>query len=321
MPVEKSYALLGFFIVVTLIVVLVTAVFFIQRLKRRPAISMVTYTNENVFGLDVSSAVRLRGVPVGRVTGIRVDPRGTIVEIDFEVFLDRLNTIGLDVKRLQTITNIGGMFPRLRAQLMGNPITGEAYLLLDQPQNPAPPMELGFEPNRPYVPSQPSPFAMVQDRLPALLDRADTTLQTLSEVVARMPDSLDRSDRFFTNTERIMHKSRLPELSADSRMFFARTSAQIEQMRSEVEGVIGTEGALIKFSEEARAAIKAADLPAAAQSAREAADDSRLASDDLRRSLPAIRDSLERLRELSRTLKEQPESLVYGPRPSDGKHR
>jgi ABC-type transporter Mla subunit MlaD len=321
MAVEKSYARLGFFIVLTLVLLLVTAVFFIQRLKKRPAIGMVTYTTDNVFGLDISSPVRLRGVPVGRVTAIRVDPRGTIVQIDFEVFLDRLNTIGLDVSRLRTITDVGGVFPNLRAQLMGNPITGEAYLLLDQPENPPPPMELGFKPNRPYVPSVPSPFEMAQDRLPALLDRANATLDTLREIVARMPDSLDRSDRFFDNTDRIMRESELPTLSADSRKFFATTSAQIEQIRSDMDGVIGNEGSLVKFSEEARAAIKAADLPAATQAAREAADNSRLAADDLRRTLPAIRDSLQELRELSRMLEEQPESLVYGPRPPKEKHR
>jgi len=321
MPVEKSYARLGFFIVVTLVVILATAVFFIQRLKNRPALGMVTYTTDNVFGLDVSSAVRLRGVPVGRVTGIRVNPYGTIVEVDFQVFLDRLNTIGLDVRRLETITDIGGVFPNLRAQLMANPLTGEAYLLLDQPNNPPPPMKLGFKPNRPYVPSVPSPFTTVQDRVPAVLDQANATLQTLREIVARMPESLDRSDRFFTNIERTLHESQLPELSADTRKFFATTSAQIEQIRCEMERVIGPEGTFTKFSEEARATIKASDLPAATQSLREAADNSRLASDDLRRSLPVIRDSLEQLRELSRTLEEQPESVVYGPRPPQGKRQ
>ncbi len=321
MAVEKSYARLGFFIVLTLVLFLVTAVFFIQRLKKRPAIGMVTYTTDNVFGLDVSSAVRLRGVPVGRVTDIRVNPHGTIVQIDFEMFLDRLDTIGLDVSRLRTLTDVGGVFPHLRAQLMGNPITGEAYLLLDQPENPPPPMELGFKPNRPYVPSVPSPFEMAQDRLPALLDRATATLQTLREVVARMPDSLDRSDRFFDNTDRIMRESDLPTLSVDSRKFFATTSAQIEQIRSDMDGVIGSEGSLVKFSEEARAAIKAADLPAATQAAREAADNSRLAADDIRRTLPPIRDSLQELRELSRMLEEQPESFVYGQRPPKEKHR
>jgi len=321
MPAEKSYARLGLFIVVTLAVVLVTAVFFIQQLKNRAAIDMVTYTTENVFGLDVSSVVRFRGVPVGRITGIRVDPKGTMVEIDFEVFLDRLSTIGLNVRRIRTISDIAGVFPKARAHVMGNPMTGEAYLLIDQPQNPPPPLELGFKPSRPYIPSMPSMFARVQDQLPALLDRADATLQTLSEIIARMPDSFDRSDRFFTHVERIIDESHLPTLSADSRKFFTTTSAQIEQIRSEMDGVIGTEGTLVKFSEEARAAIKAADLPASTQSAREAADNSRLAEDDLRRSLPVIRESLEQMRDLSRMLEEEPESVVYGPRPAEGKGR
>lgn len=318
---EKSYAPLGLFIVATLIVVLVTAVFFIERLKNRASIGMVTYTKENVFGLDVSSGVRLTGMPVGRVTGIRVDPKGDMVEIDFEVFLDRLSTIGLDVKRIRTITDVGGVFPKTRAHIMSNPITGEAYLLLDQPQNPPPPIELGFKPSRPYIPSMPSVFATAQDRLPALLDSADATLRTLTEIVARMPASLDRTDRFFTNTERMMRDSQLPTLSADTRKFFETTSAQVEQIRFDMDRVIGAQGTLIKFSEEARTAIKAADFPAMSESAREAADNSRLASDDLRRSLPAIRDSLEQLREFSRAIEEQPESVMYGSRPVEEKPR
>ena len=320
---EKSYASLGLFIVVTLIVVLVTAVFFIERLKNRASIAMVTYTRENVFGLDVSSSVRLRGVPVGRVTGIRVDPKGDMVEIDFEVFLDRLSTIGLDIRRLRRRIkeiDVEGVFPKTRAHIMGNPITGEAYLLLDQPTNPPPPIELGFKPSRPYIPSMPSVFSTVQDRLPALLDSADATLQTLTEIVARMPASLDRTDRFFTKTERMIHDSQLPTLSADTRKFFETTSAQVEQIRFDMDRVIGAQGTLIQFSEEARAAIKAADLPAMSESAREAADNSRLASDDLRRSLPAIRESLEQLRELSRAIEDQPESVMYGSRPVEKKH-
>jgi hypothetical protein len=320
MPAEKSYARLGLFIVVTLVVVLATAVLFIQRMKQRAAIGMVTYTNENVFGLDVSSSVRLRGVPVGRITEMRVDPKGALVEIDFDVYLDHLKTIGLDVKRLRKLTDVAGVFPNLRAQIMGNPMTGQAYLLLDTPRNPPEPMELGFQPSRPYVPSAPSPFATVQDRLPALLDRADATFQDLSAVIARMPYSLDRGDRFFTHVEQIMHESQLPALSADSRKFFNTTSTQIEQMRSELDRMLGPQGTFTKFSEEARTAIKDSDFPATTQAAREAADNSRLAADDLRRSLPAIRDSLERLRDLARMLDEQPESVIYGPRPPEKKH-
>jgi len=316
---EKNYARLGIFIVVTLIVVLATAALFIQRWRSREVIDMVTYTTENVSGLDVSSPVRYRGVAVGQVTDLRVDPRGTTIEIDFEVFVERLSTIGMHTGRIREIADFGGVFPRLRARIIGNPVTGEAYLLLDVPQNPPPAITLGFTPNRPYVPSIPSVFATVQDRLPQLLDRTEATLQTLTEIVTRIPASLDRSDRFFTNVERIVQESELPALSVDSRNFFATTSAQIEQIRSDLDGVMGTEGTLAKFSEEARAAIKAADFPSATQSARDAADNSRLAADDLRRSLPVIRDSLEQMRDLARQIEEQPESVVYGPRPPQEK--
>ena len=96
------------------------------------------------------------------------------------MFLDRLDTIGANVKRIRQIADLGGVFPKLRAQVVGNPVTGEAYLLLDVPQNPPPPMALGFTPDRPYVPSMPTLLATVQDRLPEVLERAEATLQTLA---------------------------------------------------------------------------------------------------------------------------------------------
>src|SRR4029450_7589774 len=240
MAVEKSHARLGLFLVVVLVVVLATAVLFIQRVRSRSVITLVTYTTENVSGLDVSSPVRYRGVPLGRVTDLRVDPRGSVIEIDFELFLDRLNTIGANIELIRRTADIEGMFPNLRAQVVGNPVTGEAYLLLDAPANPPPPLALGFTPNRAYIPSMPTPLSSMRDRVPEVLERAEATLQVLREIVSRIPDSLDRSDRFFTNVERIIRQSNLPELSADSRKFFAETSAQIGQLASEMEAVVGT---------------------------------------------------------------------------------
>ena len=98
MAVEKSYARLGLFVVVVVLTALATAVFFVQRVRSQAVIGMVTYTTDNVSGLDVSSPVRYLGVAVGRVTEVRVDPRGAtaVVEVDFDVFLDRLNTIGMN---------------------------------------------------------------------------------------------------------------------------------------------------------------------------------------------------------------------------------
>jgi len=315
MAAEKSYARLGLFLVVVVMVILTTGLLFLQRLRSRDVIEMVTYTTENVSGLEVSSPVRYRGVSIGRVNGVRVDPRGATVEIDFEVFLDRLNTIGVSAERIRQISDLSGMFPRLRASRVSNPVTGEAYLLLDVPEKAPPPMTLGFTPERPYVPWTPTALATVQDRLPAIMERAEATLQALTEIVNKVPESLDRSNRFFTNVERIVEESQIPALSADSRQFFSTTSAQIDKIATDLNRVIGPDGTLVTFVENANAAINAADLPTTNQSARAAADQTALAADDLRRALPAIRDSLDQLRDLARQLQEQPESVVYGPRP------
>ena len=91
---------------------------------------------------------------------------------------------------------------------------------------------------------------------------AEATLRTLAEIVSKVPESLDRSNRFFTNIERIVQDSQLPALSADSRKFFSTTSEQIDKIATDLNRVIGTDGTLVTFVEDANAAIKAADLPA-----------------------------------------------------------
>jgi len=260
--------------------------------------------------------VRYRGVVVGRVSNLQVEPGGRTIEIDFEMFTDRLKTVGANVTNLQELARSRAFFERLRAQIVRNPVTGEAYLFLDLPENPPPPMTLGFTPSRPYIPSMPTPISELRDRLPEVLERVEATLQVLREIVARMPDSLDRADRFFTNVERIVRESELPALSAESRKFFSTTSTQIEAVASNLDALVGDEGTLSKFANEARAAIDAADLPASGRATREAMEQTSLTAEDLRRSLPAMRESLAQLRELARQLQEQPESVVHGTRPA-----
>jgi hypothetical protein len=254
---------------------------------------------------------------VGRVSNLQVEPGGRTIEIDFELFNDRLTTVGANVTNLQKAES--GWFERLRAQVVSNPVTGEAYLFLDMPENPPPPMTLGFTPSRPYIPSMPTPIGQLRDRLPEVLEGVKATLQVLREIVARMPNSLDRADQFFANVERIVRESELPALSADSRKFFSTTSAQIETIASNLDGLVGNEGTLSKFASEARAAIDAADLPASGRATREAMEEATLAAEDLRRSLPAMRESLGQLRELARQLQEQPESVLHGTRPAGAK--
>lgn len=320
MAAHKSQAGLGLFVVVSVLAVLGTAMFFIQRLRSRPVLPVVTYTTENVSGLDVSSPVRFRGVTLGQVTDVRLDPRGIVIEIRFDLFLDRIQALGGNVRRVQQRAE-SGFFTNLRAQVVGNPVTGEAYLLLDQMENPPPPQVRDVTPDRAYVPMMPSPIERVRDRLPAVIERAEVTLRTIEEIIGRIPGSLDRTDRFFTSMERAVRESELPALSADSRKFFATTSDQMTQLSADLSKVIGSQGSIDQLVARTDEAIKAADLPATAQAARVAAQRTTMAADDLRRDLPEIRESLERLSDFTRAVEEQPEVFVYGPRPAKVKQK
>ena len=230
MAVDKSYARLGLFVVLGLVVILATGLFFIQRMRSREVIELVTYITENVSGLDISSPVRYRGVAVGRVSDLRCRSRRPHDR-------DRLRGVhrpaGVDRRERRQPPGAGRVrvFPNASSPGGRQPRDGRGLSLARRAREPAAANRTRLHANRPYMASMPSPLSEIQDRLPEVLERAEVTLQTLREIVGRIPDSLDRSDRFFTNVERIVRESQLPELSADSRKFFATTSTQIEADR------------------------------------------------------------------------------------------
>ena len=138
MAADKSYARLGLFVVLGVIVMLATGLFFVQQVRSRAVITLVTYVTENVSGLDISSPVRFRGVPVGRVSDLRVDAGGnaSTIEITFEVFQERLASIGGNVQRIQEMAELA-VFPNLRTRVVGEPGDGRRLSPARRPRQPA----------------------------------------------------------------------------------------------------------------------------------------------------------------------------------------
>ena len=185
MAVEKSYARLGFFLVVALVVVLATALLFIQRMRSRAVIELVTYTTENVSGLDISSPVRYRGVSVGRVTDIRVDPRANRRDQLRDVprppqhhwIRCRADPAIAAIGVFAKASRPGGGQPRDRR---GVPAARSCR------RTPRHRSRWGSHRiGRNSVDAH--TVGDVQDRLPEVLERAEATLRTLTEIVARIP--------------------------------------------------------------------------------------------------------------------------------------
>ncbi|HPW22304.1 MAG TPA: MlaD family protein [Smithellaceae bacterium] len=98
----------------------------------------VTYFDESVQGLQVDSAVKYRGVDVGKVQSIKVAPDGRLIEVAMKVDLST---------ELQS---------RVEAQLRTAGITGIVFIELDQIRDSekSNALEINFEPDYPVIPSR-----------------------------------------------------------------------------------------------------------------------------------------------------------------------
>jgi paraquat-inducible protein B len=175
----------------------------------RKSIPMETYFNESVQGLDVGSAVKYRGVQIGRVEEIdfvqsvyKSDP----TDIDFlkysgyiivRVALDPATFGGRPMSSVRPI--IARMAKKgLRVRLASQGLTGTAYLEADY-LSPThyPALEIDWVPTSAiYVPSAPSTinrFAMYAEEVLRKLERTDIDKigASLDELLITLRKSLD----------------------------------------------------------------------------------------------------------------------------------
>ncbi len=126
------FVIIGTLIAVVIIIWVGAADFFMK------GSTYVTYFDESVQGLQADSAVKYRGVEVGKVKGINVAPDDRLIEVVMKVNL---------AKDLQS---------RTVTQLRTAGITGIVFIELDQvkPGEKSSSPALTFEPDYPVIPSR-----------------------------------------------------------------------------------------------------------------------------------------------------------------------
>ena len=163
---QANYFRLGLFIIaaVAAFVAIVLALSAGQLFKR--TVTMETYFNESVQGLDVGSAVKFRGVQLGRVTSVGFTStkyqqdlpphqRKQYVLVETEVQPELVGARGeRQPERLQDMIAAG-----LRVRLAPVGITGTAYLEIDYVEPRTNPLlEIAWTPEYFYIPSAPSTY-------------------------------------------------------------------------------------------------------------------------------------------------------------------
>jgi phospholipid/cholesterol/gamma-HCH transport system substrate-binding protein/paraquat-inducible protein B len=234
-----------------------------------------TYIDESVQGLDIGSAVKFRGVAIGKVeqislTSVEYPTRRRYV----------LVRIGLATKIFQyPLADAGSpgfaieIEKGLRVRLAAQGLTGVAYIEADytDPQR-NPPLEIDWQPRYPYVPS-------TRSRITQLSDSVEKILRSVENIdVGRLVDGIEKS---LTTITKVADGANFEKLGAEAKFFLSEVRDTNRQLRE----IIG--------STELKTALK--DGAATAKSAREIISDAEKPMKQLLTDLPQATESLNRL--------------------------
>lgn len=297
---------LGLFVVVGGVFALASLIAFGARSFSRSSERYVSYFDESVQGLDVGSAVKFRGVPVGRVTALEIAPDQRHIEVSYE--LDGAQRARLSPAAAADESRSPPLRPDLRAQLASAGITGLKFVLIDyfDPlQQPAP--ALPFQPPSGYIPAVPSLLQNLEDsvresadQLPDMTEAAARALTSLGAILnevdrGRLPERAGQSFEQATSALRALERSLLAldagGLSRDTRRTLATLDASLARANRLMDRLDGERGLLASVQ---RSADAFADVAQGAHSLGGGLD---AALSDVRgaaRSLQRLTDALER---------------------------
>lgn len=225
MPARQNYFKLGLFVLVALAILAAMLFLLGGRSLFQPHVTIETYFNESVAGLDVGAPVRFRGVSIGRVSWIgissQVYQRNVPLDDTKNYVVVRMRIDNFDAETGPEVLDAyvkRGL--RASTQLAG--ITGQLFVSLDFLHgDELRTLAFDWTPNYPYIPSAPSLtnqiIANAQNFL-ASLNQAN--VQALGQNLNQLVVTLDTQ----------MQEAKLDEIAADLR-------ATLVTMRSAVERV------------------------------------------------------------------------------------
>jgi paraquat-inducible protein B len=141
----------------------------------------IVYFDGSVSGLRIGAPVKFRGIDIGTVHDIRInmsgamqDPKHVRIPVVIEIDEKKLSAEGVTIDVEDPATARALIDRGLRAQLQSESlITGLRFVALDfKPGTPVN-LEGGPDSQYPEIPSVPSPFAQIHDRVHTVIDHLE----------------------------------------------------------------------------------------------------------------------------------------------------
>jgi phospholipid/cholesterol/gamma-HCH transport system substrate-binding protein/paraquat-inducible protein B len=209
-----------------------------------------TYIDESVQGLDVGSAVKFRGVLVGKVEQI------TLTSAEYSTRRRYvLVRAGLTSTMFQdALPDAAGpgfaaeIAKGLRVRLAAQGLTGTAYLEVDY-LDPArhPPLTIDWEPRYPYVPSG-------QSRITQLAESVDRILRNIEEInLQRLTQGIEKS---LSTITRVAESANLEKIGQQTTLLLA----EIRETNRQLSDVVGGTDLKNAIKDAAAAAVVARQI-------------------------------------------------------------
>ena len=320
MGTKANYFKIGLFVLSAALAGAV-GVIVLAEIRTTAPVYLETYIDESVQGLSVGSPCKYRGVQIGRVSEISFVGSEYGVSSEYGRYV--MVVIAADSKQIRGIALQGGravggdenvaaaleqlVADGLRIQIVMQPLTGMAYLEADYPLDPSPPnpplRPLGWEPKRPYIPSEKS-------TLTAFTESVQRAIKTFSDIdIVGIAGDIQR---LLTSLDDTITDAKIKSLSEEARGMFAELRQTNKQIQALLESEGGEEPAAIPAAlakltgtlENLDRTLEHVDNFATHQEA------------DIERAIVNIREISPNLLEFTEDLKRNPSRVIFGKPPS-----
>lgn len=210
MSLKANYFKLGLFVIGAIVAGVLVLVVIGSGRWFQPKLTIETYFNESVQGLDIGSKLKYRGVAIGEVTRIgftynkyQLDrpmverARYVLVEAQIEPRLLGGRAAAGDITNPENAKMEIERGLRVRLAPLG--ITGTSYLEIDYVDPPPPILAIDWTPDNTYIPSAPSTFTALINSASEIMDQLrkldlQNTLAYLNKLLATANARVDAID-------------------------------------------------------------------------------------------------------------------------------
>ena len=305
---KANYFTVGLFIIVAFALLIAAVIFWGSQALTQEKFYIETYLDEAVKGLTVGSPVNYRGVKIGQVEKIAFVPS----EYDIEPGTDEYVKYGRYVFILMSLSHERVLIqdrPDLimekmvesgwRLQLVTQPLTGVGTLEADyfKPETHKP-LEIVWEPKRPYIPSAPS-------MLSKLLQSLESTLGRLEAL--EVEELIESANTLLVNLNKTVDELRIGVISGEVSDLLAETKDGITQIKS-----------FLRTSEGPRPQAALEDIMVSLDKTIQRINRLiKAQSPEIDRTIKNISQTSENLKDVTEDLKAQPSKLIFSEPPAE----